>query len=109
MHLSPQKKGSGYECPWITTEETQKTDGMAEARLDISKHLDRFREHLVEGRFEPKWMRESAEVGMKRERGDYDGLWSVEVDGEGWIDEAARERVDEVRRKRMERKERLEE
>jgi hypothetical protein len=75
-----------------------------EVYFDMAKHLESFAEHLKEGRFDPKWMRAGAETCAMRARGDYDGFW--QWDGETRLSEEGRGGVDEVRRRRMERKER---
>jgi hypothetical protein len=78
----------------------------SEVYLDLTKHLEKFREHLTEGRFEARWMREGEECRRKREGGEYEGIWEVEGVG---LSEEGRARVEEVRWRREERRERGEE
>jgi hypothetical protein len=101
-------KGKGKEKEKYLNYFTEPNPASTEADVyfDLTTHLERFREHLVEGRFEAKWMRESEEIRLKREAGAFEGIWEAENVG---LDEEGRKRVEEVKRRRMARKERGEE
>jgi hypothetical protein len=73
-----------------------------EVFFDLTPHLETFKDDLRAGRFDPKWQREAEEVGLRRKRGDFDGYWEVEVEGAVGVE--GRGRVEEVRRRRLQRK-----
>ena len=75
----------------------------SEVYFDLSRHLERFREHLVEGRFDERWLRESKGVSERRARGEFDGLGELGGEGDGDIGMEGWKRVEEVRRRRGER------
>ncbi|KIV99074.1 uncharacterized protein PV09_09181 [Verruconis gallopava] len=77
--------------------ETMTSDGY----FDIADHLHRFHEHLIEGRFEPRWMKRAQEICAQRARGDYDNFW--QYDRETALSDESRKKVDQVRTKRMDR------
>jgi hypothetical protein len=79
----------------------EEVESANEVYFDLTKHLENFREHLTDGRFDPKWMKVAQEVSLQRARGDYDRFW--QFDPETSLDEKGRRRVDAVKAKRQER------
>lgn len=76
-------------------------ESTTEVYFDMNKHLDNFREHLTEGRFDPRWMKSGQEVSLQRARGDYDRFW--QLDPETALSDESQRKVAAVREKRLAR------